>query len=109
MEDIEEEQPSKTTNHSVQTGKNKETAKDNDNAQPTKEVPEQHTMTIRFKFNANTQLEAIKQHKRILSVFKTELGTPTKPARPLAPSAQQQTYPKHSKQSTGQSKEYTNV
>ena len=32
MEDIEEEQPSKTTNHSVQTGKNKETAKDNDNA-----------------------------------------------------------------------------
>ena len=48
-------------------------------------------------------------HGLLLLEMQIPLVTPTKPARPLAPSAQQQTYPKHSKQSTGQSKEYTNV
>ena len=75
MEDVEEEQPSETTNHSAKTVKNNETAKDNDNSQSTKEASQHHTITIRFKFNANSQLEAIEQHKRIISVFKTELGT----------------------------------
>ena len=67
------------TNNNPQTRKTKKNANnndnDNDNNKVANDTEENETMNIRFKFKASSQQEAIKQHKKILSVFKAEMKT----------------------------------
>ena len=79
MKDTEEKEQNKMTNNNPQTRKTKKNANNNDNTnvndQITNDTEENKAMNIRFKFKASSQQEAIKQHKKILSVFKAEMKT----------------------------------
>ena len=73
MEDMQEKESKKTTNHNPQSNGNKKNANSNDADKTIEEYSNPKAINIWSKFRANDQAEAIKQHQRIVSILKTEL------------------------------------